>query len=121
MDRNKLVGILNVPLEDEPIEQREKSIRIGVDKKLIGLFETWRDLFKRKNEFSLDEIRERLNNAGVKDISPEEFVKKEFRINNPWFDAYDIVHFKEIKYVSGKITYYLRHYNRPRSQYSPTS
>lgn len=106
MERNKLIKRLDVRLKDEPVEQREDSIRINVDRKLMDLFTSvrWEGILPRANKnYSLTQIGKILDDAGLKDISPEEFVTEIFKA-----DKYLIYSFEEIKFVSGKSVYKLK-------------
>ncbi|MBW2966287.1 hypothetical protein KY342_04245 [Candidatus Woesearchaeota archaeon] len=94
--RRELADLLSVPIPTEPAHipgQIEREIRVGVDRKLARLFGAklyltfdW-NIFS-KPSYSLDQIREVLESAEIKNISAEEFVKDKLRVHESCRDYY---------------------------------
>lgn len=93
LDRESLIDTFGIKLPMETPEERKRSIRYLVDKKLTRMFGGWRFLdWSYGKTYTLDQIAERLSNADI-NVSPQSFVKERLHANR--YDD-DYFHFKEI-------------------------
>jgi len=92
IDKKSLVDLLGVQLKEESSDSRNKSIEIGVNKKLAKLFGAklflsydW-NLFSNP-KYSLEEIQKVLDDSGIK-VSAQSLVEEKLRVNLDWEDNY---------------------------------
>ncbi len=117
INRASLVNSLDIQLKTETAESRDISVRVSVNTKLAELFGAklflsydW-NIFSNPT-YSLEEIKEILNNSGI-EVSAQDLVKENLSVNKDWEDNYS---FNKIVDSKGIESYRL-HYNRePRPQ-----
>lgn len=93
IDRESLVDLLGVELKTETPEEREKSVRIGVDRKVAKLFGAKLFLERDWNIFSnpiytLNDIQKRMDYYIRTKVSAEDITKVKLRVNKEYEDFY---------------------------------